>query len=315
MCLAIDVAQVVVILDVMKNSISASDHTGIFYMLVGMFMFTVNDAIGKWLVVEYSVGQLLAVRSLAAMAVLLPLLIYKRGISTLFVVDNPLLHGIRLILVVAEVACFYGAVRYLPLADVFMFYLAAPIFVTALSPLMLKEKVGLVRWSAVLVGFGGVVLIFPPTSAALSVPALIALGGSLSLALMMILTRKLRNIGGLQLITLQTLAVAIAGSATLPFVWKIPDFVDLSLFCLLGLVATSAHFMINHAVRVSPASVVAPFNYSSIVWAMILGYIFWNDIPTRTSLIGVAIIVGSGLFIFYRESRLTGLSSGTQRSE
>lgn len=275
-------------------------------MLVGMFMFTVNDAIGKWLVAEYAVGQLLAVRSLAALAILVPLLIYKREIFTLFRVENPVLHGVRLILVVAEVACFYWAVRYLPLADVFMFYLAAPIFVTALSPLMLKEKVGLVRWTAVLIGFGGVVLIFPPSGAALSLPALIALAGSLSLALMMILTRKLRNVGGLQLIALQTLAVAVAGSVTLPFVWKTPDLLDLSLLGLLGLVAASAHFMINHAVRISPASVVAPFNYSSIVWAMILGYIFWNDIPTQTSLIGVAIIVGSGLFIFYREGRLAG---------
>ena len=281
----------------------STNHSGIYFMLIGMFMFTVNDAIGKWLVTDFSVGQLLAIRSWAALVILFPLLAKKGELTKLFKFDNPMLHCIRLVFVVMEASCFFWAVRYLPLADTFMIYLAAPIFVTALSPFMLGEKVGMFRWLAVLIGFGGVVLIFPPSEAALSLPAFVAVAGSLGLAFVMILTRKLREADPVRLITLQTLAMAVAASFTLPVVWITPNGIEFLLFCLLGLVATSAHFMINHAVRVSPASVVAPFQYSSIIWAMLLGYFFWNETPTPSSLAGAGIVVGSGLFIFWRESR------------
>jgi len=149
----------------------STNHSGIYFMLIGMFMFTVNDAIGKWLVTDFSVGQLLAIRSWAALVILFPLLAKKGELTKLFKFDNPMLHCIRLFFVVMEASCFFWAVRYLPLADTFMIYLAAPIFVTALSPFMLGEKVGMFRWLAVLIGFGGVVLIFPPSEAALSLPA------------------------------------------------------------------------------------------------------------------------------------------------
>ncbi|MBL4726848.1 MAG: EamA family transporter, partial [Rhizobiaceae bacterium] len=208
-----------------------------------------------------------------------------------------------LFFVVTEASCFFWAVRYLPLADTFMIYLAAPIFVTALSPFMLGEKVGFLRWAAVLTGFGGVVLIFPPSEAALSLPAFVAIAGSLGLAMVMILTRKLREADPVRLITLQTLAMAVAASFTLPVVWITPTGFEFMLFCLLGIVATTAHFLINHAMRASPASVVAPFQYSTIIWAMLLGFFFWNETPTPTSLFGASIVVGSGLFILYRETR------------
>jgi len=282
---------------------SSSDHSGIYFMLLGMFLFTVNDAIGKWLVMDFSVGQLLAIRSWAALVILFPLLAKKGELVKLFQFENPKLHCIRLFFVVMEASCFFWAVRYLPLADTFMIYLAAPIFVTALSPFMLGEKVGIFRWMAVLTGFGGVVLIFPPSEAALSLPAFVAVAGSLGLAFVLILTRKLREADPVRLITLQTLAMAVAASFTLPVVWIAPNGFEFMLFCLLGLVATTAHFLINHAVRTSPAIVVAPFQYSAIIWAMILGYFFWNDIPTSNSLIGAGIVVSSGLFILYREAK------------
>ena len=279
------------------------NHSGIYFMLLGMFLFTVNDAIGKWLVTDFSVGQLLAIRSWAALVILFPFLAKKGELGKLFKLENPKLHCVRLFFVVTEASCFFWAVRYLPLADTFMIYLAAPIFVTALSPFMLGEKVGFLRWAAVLTGFGGVVLIFPPSEAALSLPAFVAIAGSLGLAMVMILTRKLREADPVRLITLQTLAMAVAASFTLPVVWITPTGFEFMLFCLLGIVATTAHFLINHAMRASPASVVAPFQYSTIIWAMILGYFFWNETPTPTSLIGASIVVGSGLFILYRETR------------
>ena len=119
---------------------------------------------------------------------------------------------------------------------------------------------------------------------------------------MLTLTRSLSATGGLTLITLQTTAVALAGLATLPFAWTTPDMVDFSLLCLLGFVATSAHFLMNSAVTTAPSAVVAPFQYTSIVWAILLGYLIWNDFPGNQALAGAALIVGSGLFVLYREN-------------
>jgi len=169
--------------------------------------------------------------------------------------------------------------------------------------MLLNEKVGAARWTAVSVGFAGVVLIFPPSAAALTLPALMALAGSFSLALMMILARNLRASNGFHLITLQTSGVALAGIATLPWGWTMPSPLQFSLICLLGLVATTAHFMLNHAVKLAPANVVAPFQYSAIVWAMALGYLVWGDVPTVKAMLGAALIVGAGLAIFFYEDR------------
>ncbi len=270
-------------------------------MVTGMFLFTVNDALGKWLVADYAVGQLIAIRSFAALVILFPILWKNGSLKGLFNCQRPWLHVVRVVLVVAEVSCFYWAVRYLPLADVFMFYLASPIFVTLLSVLFLGEKVGLFRWAAVLAGFIGVVLIFPPSSAALTLPAVVALGGSLSLAFILIMARKLKGAGGFTLITYQTLGVAVAGSATLPFAWVTPGLIDFLLLCLLGIVATVAHFMLNRSVSVAPASVVAPFQYTSIIWAMILGFLVWGDIPSTQAFVGAALVIGAGLLILQRE--------------
>jgi len=192
----------------------------------------------------------------------------------------------------------------LPLADVFMFYLASPLFLTVFSVIILKEHVGARRWTALGIGFIGVIFIFPPSDAILSLPALIALGGSVSLALMLTLTKSLSSTGGLTLITLQTLAVGSAGLATVPFAWAAPNMIDFGLMCLLGFVATSAHFLMNSAVTVAPSSVVAPFQYTSIVWAIILGYLIWNDFPEPQALLGAGLIVGSGLFVLYRKRHI-----------
>lgn len=182
-----------------------------------------------------------------------------------------------------------------------MFYLASPLFLTIFSVVILKEHVGLRRWMAVLVGLVGVVLVFPPSEDALSAPALIALGGSMSLALMLTLTRMLRNTDGTTLITVQTIGVAVLGGITIPFAWVTPNLIDLSFLCFLGFVATLAHFLMNKSVSLAPSAVVAPFHYTSIIWAIAFGYLFWNDFPTQRALLGAAFIIGAGLIVLFRE--------------
>jgi drug/metabolite transporter (DMT)-like permease len=274
-------------------------------MLVAMLLFTANDAMGKWMVATYPVGQLISLRSLAALVVLAIILWRRQGSLRLSLTERPVIQMLRIGFVVAEVGCFYAAVRYLPLADVFMFYLASPLFLTIFSVVILKEHVGMRRWLAVLVGLIGVVLVFPPTEEALSAPALIALAGSVSLALMLTLTRMLRRTDGMTLITVQTIGVAVFGGMTMPFAWVTPNFIDLSFICLLGFVATLAHFLMNKSVSVAPSAVVAPFQYTSIVWAIAFGYLFWGDFPTQRALLGATFIIGAGLIVLYREWKVS----------
>jgi drug/metabolite transporter (DMT)-like permease len=163
---------------------------GIALMLLSVFMFSFGDALGKFIVASYSVGQLLCFRACAALAVLAPMIWRHR--AEFLSLERPWLQLLRVVLSTLEVAAFFLAVVYLPLADVITYYLAGPIFVTAMSALLLREKVGWRRWCAIVVGFCGVLIALRPSSQTFSWPALIALGGSLSFATLMLITRSLR---------------------------------------------------------------------------------------------------------------------------
>lgn len=287
-----------------RNNNTSGNRLGITYMVVAMLLFTINDTIGKWLVTDYPVGQLLALRSAAALVVL-GILVWRQRASLHFgKPDKPVIHAMRLVFAVLEPVCFYWSVRYLPLADVFMFYMASPLFLTIFSVVIMKEHVGPMRWAAVLIGLGGVFFIFPPSDAAFSPPALVALAGSITLALLLTFARMVRGTDGLTLITVQTLAVGIMSALTLPFGWVTPSLGDYGFFIFLGLFATAGHFLMNSSVSVAPSAVVAPFQYTAIIWAIIFGYIFWGDFPTSRALFGVALIIGGGLVVLYRENQL-----------
>src|SRR3954452_24965516 len=167
------------------NSARAATLGGIGLMVLGVFLFSCNDALGKWLLATYSVGQMLFVRSIAAMQLLAPF-IWREGIAPFRAAPRLGLQVLRVILSTLEIAMFFIAVPYLPLADTVTFYLAAPIFVTVLSAVLLREQVGWRRWTAVLIGFGGVMIALRPSTATLSWPALIALAGSMFFSVLMI---------------------------------------------------------------------------------------------------------------------------------
>jgi drug/metabolite transporter (DMT)-like permease len=275
---------------------------GIALMLAGIFLFSVNDALGKWLVATYSVGQVLLIRSLAAMAVLAPFI--WREAATFATAPRWDLQLVRAAFATIEVACFYWAVAYLPLADVMAYYLAGPIFVTAIAGTMLGEPVGWRRWSAVIAGFVGVIVCLRPGVSAFTWPAVIALIGSFTFSLSMISTRYLRGTGGTVLVTTQTVAALIFGIVVAPFAWVPPSAGDLALLGLLGMVAMVAHVCVNRSLVLAPASVVVPYQYTTIVWAILFGYLVFGDVPDVWMLTGGAIIIGAGLFIFLREQQL-----------
>lgn len=275
---------------------------GIAFMLLGTALFTFNDALGKWMVASVAVGQLLFIRSAAAFLMLLPA-IHRAGWREVFVIAQPGRHIVRLVLIVAEVACFYLAVRHLPLADVMAVYQATPLFVAVLAIPLLGEMIGWRRGLAVGVGFVGVLLVLQPEGGVLTVAALIALAGSIAYALTMIATRHLRAANALSLIVYHTLAVGAAGLLSLPWGWVAVSWIDTAYLALIGVVATLAHMCMNQALRLAPATVVVPYTYTSLLWAILLGWLFFADQPTPLMLLGAAIIVCSGLFVMHREHR------------
>jgi len=273
---------------------------GIGLMVLGIFAYSLNDVMGKWLVATYSVPQVMLIRGIFALAILAPF-IRREGWKPFATMQQPGLQLLRGLTVIGDVTCFYWSVAYLPLADVMTYYLAGPIYVTALSPLLLGERVGWRRWTAVIVGFIGVLIALRPSADTLSLPALTAFCGSLSFSLLMITTRKLRGTSETVLITTQVVAPLLAGLIIAPFGWVPPSPRDFVLLGLLGVVSMSAGFCVNRALKLAPASVVVPYQYTMIVWAVIFGYVFFADIPRPETLIGATIIVGAGLFIFLRE--------------
>jgi drug/metabolite transporter (DMT)-like permease len=275
---------------------------GIGLMLLGVFMFSFGDALGKYLVATYAVGQLLWLRACAALLVLSPLIWRQR--QQFFRIERPWLQPIRIVLSTLEVAAFFLATVYLPLAVVTTYYLACPIFVTALSGLVLGEHVGWRRWSAILIGFGGVLIALRPSAQTISWPAMIALGGSLSFSLLMLITRSLRNTPDIVMATLQFAGTFVLGALMSPFGWATPSAASLAMFAAAGCISVAALICVNRSLKLAPASVVVPYQYSMIVWAVMFGIVVFGDVPQPATIAGAAIIIGAGLYIFLRERKL-----------
>ncbi|MGB3390364.1 MAG: DMT family transporter [Pseudaminobacter sp.] len=274
---------------------------GILLMLLGDFFFALNDAMGKWLVASYSVGQVLLIRSCGAFLILGPMLA-RQGAGKLFRMERLDLQILRVVMATADTGLFYAAVVYLPLADVMTFYMAAPIYVAALSHVFLGERVRWRRWLAIILGFCGVVIALRPSSASLSLASIYALVGSLSFAVMLILNRRLRGTPDVTLVTWQTLGALVVGLVLSIGTWQTPGALDLSALLLLGIVSGAAHMMITRALKLAPASALAPLQYTLLLWAVVFGIVFFGDIPDRQMLVGSAIIVIAGLFIFHRQN-------------
>jgi drug/metabolite transporter (DMT)-like permease len=275
---------------------------GIGLMLLGVFMFSFGDALGKFMVATYSVGQLLWLRACAALLVLAPIMWKQRAAFSHL--ERPWLQLLRVTLSTIEVAAFFVAVVYLPLADVITYYLACPIFVTALSGIVLREQIGWRRWSAVLIGFCGVLIALRPSSQTVSWPALIALAGSASFALLMLITRSLRATPDIVLASTQFIGTFALGALLSPIGWVSPGLGSLGLFALAGCISVSALMCVNRSLKLAPASVVVPYQYSMIVWAVMFGYVVFGDVPPISTIAGAAIIIGAGFYIFLREQQL-----------
>jgi S-adenosylmethionine uptake transporter len=288
------------------NADFARHSLGILCYLVGVAFFALNDALGKHLVGDYSVAQLLFVRGIGAVAVLAPIMLAMR---VSFRLTGPWwLHATRILLQTADSYCFYFATWHLPLVDVMTFYMSAPIIVTAISGLFLGERVGPYRWTAVIVGFVGVVIALAPGSEPVSgdvmLGSIIALTGAASFAVSLAMTRRLRDNHPFSLVVSQFFVGGVIGAILCPLGWVVPTIPDFGLMLILGIVAAGCFLLIARALALAPASLLAPFQYSAIFWAALFSWIWWQDAPTPRIMLGNAILIASGLFVFYRERRL-----------
>jgi drug/metabolite transporter (DMT)-like permease len=285
-----------------RGDARSARFAGIGLMLAGVFMFSFGDALGKFIVATYSVGQLLLLRGCAALLLLAPLIWRHR--ADFLRLERPWLQLLRVMLSTLEVAAFFLAVVYLPLADVITYYLACPIFVTALSALFLRERVGWRRWSAIIAGFCGVLIALKPSVQTVSWPALIALSGSLSFSVLMLITRSLRATPDIVLASSQFLGTLAFGAVLAPFGWLAPGLGSLGFFMAAGCISVCALFCVNRALKLAPASYVVPYQYSMIIWAVMFGVVVFGDVPSLATLIGAAIIIAAGCYIFLREQAL-----------
>jgi drug/metabolite transporter (DMT)-like permease len=199
---------------------------------------------------------------------------------------------------------FFVGLRYLPLAEAFAITFAGPIFITALSVPILGEKVGIRRWSAVLVGLVGVAMILRPGAAVFRPEALLPLTAAFCYAMVMLITRKLvRRDGTMTILFWTALGASFVTAAALPFDWTAPSALDWLLFAFIGLAGTCTMFLMAQAYRHAPAAVIAPFDYSILIWGIIIGWVVWREVPDPGIWPGVAVLMASGLYIIYRETR------------
>lgn len=273
---------------------------GILLALLGMLLFALNDTLGKWLVATYSVGQVILLRSLSALAIL-ALMLWRNRIP-LLPIHRPGLQLLRVTASTAEVMCFYFAVAVLPLADVLTYWLAAPIYVAALSPWALGESVGPWRWGAILLGFLGVLVALRP-GGGIAPAVAVSLAGSLAYATMVLSARALRATPDTALVFFQTLGAALAGLVAAPFAWVPTPPQDLGLLALLGIVAMGGHLAIARSLKLADAATITPIQYTLLFWGILFGWMVFGDMPDGAMLAGAAIIVASGLVIWFRETR------------
>ena len=279
--------------------------TGIFWMLLTMVCFISLDATTKYAMQFYPLLEVTWGRFFFSTA--MAFAIAGRRMPALVRSAQPNLQGLRSILLMATTFLFNAGIVYVPLPMGTTIMFLSPIILTMLSSLFLKEQVGWRRWSSIGVGFLGALItirIWETGVTGVNHGAALLLVSALANATYQMVTRKLRHDAALTTLIYTALAGTIVTSMLAPFVWQPPDAFGWLLLVWAGVAGCLGHLCLIRAFNAAPASVVAPFSYSSLVWATIAGFAIWGDLPTFTTISGAVLIIGSGLYIFLRERKL-----------
>jgi drug/metabolite transporter (DMT)-like permease len=270
---------------------------GIAFSVAGYFLFSLQDATIKWLAAGFSAPQLLFMRSLVVVPVCL--CVFGPGLAPRALVSPMRLKLlVRSMVIVIAWAFYYTAARYLQLAELVTIYFSSPLLVAALAPLILREHVPWSRWASVCIGFAGVIVAVRPTHLHQPVPVLLALTAAALWAYTAILIRQVVAAASTPVVMfVSNLTILVLCGALMPWLWQVPSWPQLTLMLLVGCFGMGGQFMSTEAIRLAPASVVAPISFSSLVWAFLLGLAIWGDVPDRAVFAGAALILLSGLIV------------------
>lgn len=218
---------------------------------------------------------------------------------------RPMGHLARSAVGLTGMVCGFTAVSLLPLTESTALSFSSPLFMTALSALILRERVGVHRWGAVAVGFVGVLIMIHPDPAHMALTgAAFALVGAVGAAGAMIAIRQISATEpGPTIVFYFTLAGAVLGLCSLPFGWVVPNLATMGMLVLTGIVGGIGQLFLTEAVRRAPIAVVAPFDYTQLIWASLLGYLVWDELPRAATVAGAVVVAASGVYILLRETR------------
>ncbi|RWB19435.1 MAG: DMT family transporter [Mesorhizobium sp.] len=274
---------------------------GILFTAAAYFLFSAQDASIKLLVVGMSVWQIMFFRSITVLVACGAIGGRKLFADT---ASSPIVKPmlVRSAFTLAAWLCYYNAARSLQLAELTTIYYAAPIIVTVLSVLILGETVPLLRWVAVFIGFAGVFIACDPTRLGLSLPVLLVLTAAVLWGIAVVLLRKtaMQERTMIQLV-LNNFYFLLFSAVPALIWWRMPDGLQLMLLASVGALGGVAQFMLFEGMKGAPVSIVAPFEYTSLVWAFALGFAIWDDVPRAEVFIGAALIIGAGLLIVGNE--------------
>ncbi|MEM7443640.1 MAG: DMT family transporter [Pseudomonadota bacterium] len=280
---------------------------GIGLYVLAILLLASMDAVIKWLSSDYSTQQIVFFRAVFGLIPLMTILAVRRAFRDL---RTRRLGGQigRGLLSACAAICFFYAFGQMPLADAYAIAFASPLFVTALSVPILGERVGVHRWGAVAVGFIGILVVLRPGQTGLdqflTLGALAALMGTFFFSLSVVLIRRMtRTETNAALVFYAALVTIVVSGAALPFGFAWPNAVDFGLLALVGFLGGMGMILVTDAFRSAPVAVLAPFEYTAMIWAVVYGYSIWGDLPDGWVLGGAAILVGSGLYILHRETR------------
>ena len=281
----------------------SNNFKAITAMLLAVFCVTIMSVQAKLIGIEYNAVQITFARAIVVLILLMPF-IYKLGGLNFLKTKKPFLHFFRGLAGLIGNVMFFLAFQRLPVADVTVISQAVPIFSCILAIIFLGETIGWRRWTAITIGFLGVIIAINP-SVNIAVASLYALGGTLMWSTTIIFLRLLGSTEHpVKTVFYFMLVSVLITSIFQPFLWKEPSFEVILLFIGIGIAAFLTQLLMTYALQKAPASIVSPFNYTGIVWAIIFDYVIWNANPMFATIFGGIIITISGIYIFKREAKI-----------
>ena len=277
--------------------------SGAVLMCAGVACLSTNDALAKTLTAHYAPFQIMFLRNLIALPVAVVIALVLGGPSALLS-RRPMAHLLRGFLWVAATFLFFTSLKHLGLAEATALIFVAPLFITAISALFLREEVGWRRWLAVIVGFIGVLIVIRPGGAAFQAVSLLPVATALVYAFLMLGSRLVDPRESIWTLLLYLTGTgALLSGVLVPFVWLPVRAEDIWLFVSIALFGTAGMTMISQAFRLAPATLVAPLDYTALIWATAFGWLIWTEVPDVATFIGAAIIIAGGVVVILRESR------------